>query len=129
MCVSGVANKFQYLQIRKDKIDPLIVNRKGLKYVFKRTSTILLVQAKSESERDEWMQLARNLVRHNPGLLDRFHPGVFAGGENYLPFNVNFCFRKMALLWRNAKELLGVPGDIVDTQADQVRTSSTSSSH
>jgi len=39
----------------------------------------LYIQAKSESERDEWMQLARNLVRHNPGLLDRFHPGVFAG--------------------------------------------------
>jgi len=39
----------------------------------------LYIQAKSESEREEWMQLARNLVRHNPGLLDRFHPGVFAG--------------------------------------------------
>ena len=88
------------------------------------------MQAKSESERDEWMQLARNLVRHNPGLLDRFHPGVFAGGENYLPLNVNyFYFREMALLWRNAKELLRVPGDIMDTSADQVRTSSTSSSH
>lgn len=39
----------------------------------------LYIQAKSDGERDEWMQLARNLVRHNPGLLDRFHPGVFAG--------------------------------------------------
>jgi len=39
----------------------------------------LYIQSKSESEREEWMQLARNLVRHNPGLLDRFHPGVFVG--------------------------------------------------
>ena len=38
-------------------------------------------------------------------------------------------FRKMALLWRNTKELLGVPGDILDTSADQVRTSSTTSPH
>lgn len=39
----------------------------------------LYIQAKSEGEREEWVQLARNLVRHNPGLADRFHPGVYAG--------------------------------------------------
>jgi len=39
----------------------------------------LYIQAKSEGEREEWVQLARNLVRHNPGLVDRFHPGVHAG--------------------------------------------------
>ena len=76
------------------------------------------------------MQLARNLVRHNPGLLDRFHPGVFAGGGKESRFQFRcFVSRKMALLWRNAKELLRVPGNILDTSADQVRTSSTTSSH
>jgi hypothetical protein len=40
----------------------------------------LYIQAKAEGEREEWVQLARNLVRHNQGLVDRFHPGVFTGG-------------------------------------------------
>ena len=88
-----------------------------------------MLQAKSDGERDEWMQLARNLVRHNPGLLDRFHPGVFAGRESQpVPTDVNVC-REMALLWRDAEELLRLPGDLVDTSAHQVRAGSTDSSH
>jgi len=39
----------------------------------------LYIQAKSDTEREEWVQLVRNLVRHNPGLVDKFHPGLWGG--------------------------------------------------
>jgi len=39
----------------------------------------LYIQAKSDGEREEWVQLVRNLVRHNPGLVDKYHPGLWGG--------------------------------------------------
>lgn len=41
----------------------------------------LYIQAKTEGEREDWMQLVRNLVRHNPGLVDKFHPGLWGAGK------------------------------------------------
>lgn len=39
----------------------------------------LYIQAKSEGEKEEWIQLLRNLSRHNPVLSDKYHPELWAG--------------------------------------------------
>jgi len=39
----------------------------------------LYIQAKSDGEREEWVQLVRNLVKYNNGLVDKYHPGVWGG--------------------------------------------------
>jgi len=39
----------------------------------------LYIQTKGDSERDEWTQLLRNLIRHNPGLSDLYHPALWQG--------------------------------------------------
>jgi len=39
----------------------------------------LYIQTKSETEREEWVILIRNLSRHNPGLSDTFHPELWSG--------------------------------------------------
>ncbi|TRY74799.1 hypothetical protein TCAL_07110 [Tigriopus californicus] len=44
-------------------------------------SYFLYIQAKSDSERDEWIQLIRNLCRSNPSLADKFHPTQYANGR------------------------------------------------
>lgn len=41
----------------------------------------LYIQAKAESERDEWIQLIRNLCRHNPQLSDKYHPNQWSAGK------------------------------------------------
>ncbi len=41
----------------------------------------LYIQAKSESERDEWMRLVRNLVRHNACLAEKYHPSQWSAGR------------------------------------------------
>jgi len=39
---------------------------------------LLYVNAKSEAEREEWIQLLRNLCRHNAHLADQYHPGQWS---------------------------------------------------
>lgn len=39
----------------------------------------LYIQAKSDGEREEWVQLVRNLVKYNNGLVDKYHPGLWGG--------------------------------------------------
>ncbi len=46
-----------------------------------RKQVLLYVQAKTESEREEWLQLLRNLCRHNPSLAEKHHPGQWAAGR------------------------------------------------
>jgi hypothetical protein len=41
----------------------------------------LYIRAKSESEREEWMQLLRNLCRQNANLADTYHPSQWSGGR------------------------------------------------
>ena len=41
----------------------------------------LYIQAKSDSEREEWVQLLRNLCRHNGTLSEKFHPSHWAAGR------------------------------------------------
>ena len=41
----------------------------------------LYIQAKSEAERDEWIQLLRNLCRHNPTLSEKYHPSQWSAGR------------------------------------------------
>lgn len=42
----------------------------------------LYIQAKSEADREEWMQLVRNLCRQNVNLADKYHPGQWLTGSN-----------------------------------------------
>jgi len=39
----------------------------------------LYIQCKSDTEREEWIMLLRNLSRHNPNLADKFHPELWSG--------------------------------------------------
>ena len=41
----------------------------------------LYIQAKSESERDEWLALLRNLVRHNSNLSEKYHSSQWSAGR------------------------------------------------
>jgi tyrosine-protein kinase Tec len=41
----------------------------------------LYIQAKSDAEREEWLALVRNLVRHNSCLSEKYHPSQWSAGR------------------------------------------------
>ena len=49
-----------------------------IKYTESGQDYTLYIQSKGEAEREEWIILLRNLIRHNPALCDNFHPELWS---------------------------------------------------
>ncbi|XP_023331198.1 tyrosine-protein kinase Btk29A [Eurytemora carolleeae] len=49
-----------------------------IKYTESGQDYTLYIQSKGDAEREEWIILLRNLIRHNPALCDNFHPELWS---------------------------------------------------